>query len=496
MATGTDTAANKLRRDSIGLALLTFMVISAAAPLTGIAGAMPIAMLLGNGAGIPGTFIIMTVIMLVWAFGFVALARRVSNAGAFYAYSSRALGGRVGGAVALIAVLSYNCMMVGLLGLFGGIAAGVFGGFGLTLPWWAWSLLAALLIGILGYRQVELSARVLMVLVALEYAIALIISFAILEAGGAGSLTYNLLDPALLTSGGLAASILFTFGSFIGIEATAIYAEEVRDAERTVPRATYASVVLIGLFYVVTTWLMVVGTGVDKLVPTIGALQDPTSYYFILASQYAGDTVSTIAGILLVTSIFASATAMHNFIARYLYVGGREGILPAALGVTHAVHKSPHAGSLAQTVVALAVVILFAVLGLDPILNLFTWIAQISVLGVLTMMAVTSSAVIAYFRREPDGASALQTLVAPLASGLVMAALALYVLFAFGPSTSTTPPLSIVFPALVPAFGIIGYLVAARLAAADPRRFAALGANQWATTDAVAAPGSGAAQSA
>ena len=47
------TPTNQLRRNSLGLIAVTFMVISAAAPLTGVAGAMPLAFLLGNGTGIP-----------------------------------------------------------------------------------------------------------------------------------------------------------------------------------------------------------------------------------------------------------------------------------------------------------------------------------------------------------------------------------------------------------------------------------------------------------
>ena len=61
----------------------------------------------------------------------------------------------------------------------------MFSQFGLMLDWWVWSLIAILLVGILGYRQVDLSAKVLIVLVALEYLIVLIVDFAILGAGGA-----------------------------------------------------------------------------------------------------------------------------------------------------------------------------------------------------------------------------------------------------------------------------------------------------------------------
>ncbi len=466
---------NSLRRNSIGLGLLVFMVISAAAPLTGIAGAIPIAMLFGNGAGVPGTFILISVVIFIWAVGFVALTRRIRNAGAFYAYSARALGGRAGGAVALIAVLAYNAMMFGLLGLLGGIAQGVFGQFGVNLPWWAWSLIAIAVVGVLGYKEADLSAKVLMVLVALEALIAIVIAVAVISKGGAGDLTYNILDPDLIFSGAFGAAILFTCGSFIGIEATAIYSEEVRDADRNVPRATFAAILLIGLFYTFTTWTMVVATGVDELVPAIAALPDPTGYLFGVAEQYAGGAIAMALGVLLVTSIFASVQAMHNFIARYLYVTGREGLLPGFMGVTHENHQSPHVGSVVQTIMAVVVVAFFATMGLDPVLNLFTWVAQVSVLGVLTMMAITSFAVIAWFRRQPEGGSTLRTLVAPFVSGLMMTSMAVYVLISFGPSTNTVPPLSWILPGLVPAFGIAGWLIASRLRSKDPARFNQMG---------------------
>ena len=58
-------------------------------------------------------------------------------------------------------------MQFGLIGLLGGVSAGVFGQFGINLPWYVWSLIAIALVGILGYRQVDLSAKVMIVLVLL-----------------------------------------------------------------------------------------------------------------------------------------------------------------------------------------------------------------------------------------------------------------------------------------------------------------------------------------
>ncbi len=475
-------AENKLRRNSLGLLAVTFMVISAAAPLTGVAGAVPVAFLLGNGTGVPATFLFMTLVMLAFAVGYVAMSRHVKNAGAFYAYAARGLGGTWAGATAFTALAAYNAMQFGLIGLFGGIASGVFAGFGINLAWYVWSLIAIALVGILGYRQVDLSAKVLGILVVLEYLIVLIVDFAILGSGGAadaGGLSVNIFDTTAIFSGSLTAAILFCLGSFIGFEATTIYAEEAKDPETTIPRATYLSVLMIGLFFVFTTWLMIAGVGASQLLPTLGGLEDPTAYFFILAESYVGPTTAMIAGILLVSSLFAALSAFHNYIARYTYVAGREGLLPASFGRTHDTHSSPHIGSVMQTLGAVIVLAIFAGLGLDPILNMFTWISQVGTLGVLGMMTVTSLAVIAYFRKNAQGENVLATLVLPAVSGLIMAALFVYIFMNFGDLTGTTGgALGWILPALIPVAAALGLIAALRLKKADPAAYAKMGENR------------------
>lgn len=479
MSEFTEIGPNRLRRNSLGLVAVTFMVISAAAPLTGVAGAMPLAFLLGNGTGIPLTFILLTLIMLAFAAGYVAMSRHVINAGAFYAYAARGLGGSWGGAVSVMALVAYNTMQFGLIGLLGGVSAGVFSQFGINLPWWAYSLIAIALVGILGYRQVDLSAKVMVILVGLEYLIVLIVDFAILGAGGAEGtgLAVNIFDFSALTSGSLTAAVLFCLGSFIGIEATTIYGEEARDPEKTIPRATYLSILMIGIFFVFTTWLMIAGTGADKLLETVGGLEDPTAHFFILAETYTNPTISMIAGLLLVSSLFAALSAFHNYIARYSYVAGRDGLLPEAFGRTHDAHQSPHIGSVVQTIGALIVLAIFAGLGLDPILNMFTWISQIGTLGVIGMMAITSLSVIAFFQKQ-GGGSPLSTLILPAIAGLIMAALFVYIFWNYGDLTGTTGgSLGWILPSLIPAGGVVGFLLAQRLKSSDPARFARMGMN-------------------
>ena len=51
------TQSTALREGAVGVVGILFFVLSAQAPLTGIAGALPLTVLLGNGAGAPGAYL-------------------------------------------------------------------------------------------------------------------------------------------------------------------------------------------------------------------------------------------------------------------------------------------------------------------------------------------------------------------------------------------------------------------------------------------------------
>jgi hypothetical protein len=448
------TPTNQLKKNTLGVAAITFMVVSAAAPLTGAGGGIPPSMLFGNGAGIAGSFLIVTLILLAFSVGYVAMSRHVKNAGAFYAFAAQGLGGRMGGAAAMVAILSYNAMQVGLMGLLGAVASGTFAQFGLDLPWYIWTYIAIALVAVLGYRQVDLSAKVLMWLVLAEFGIVLILLASILFTGGADGLNLQPFTWSQITSGVPSIAFLFCFAGFIGFEATTIYSEEAKDAPITVPKATYISVLSIGIFYTLTAWLMTMGIGVDKLLPTLTEMGDPSGFLFMLGETYVGATFTMIMGILFMTSIFAAVLAFHNAVAR---------------------HQSPHRGSVIQTIVAFAVVTLFLVNGLDPVLNLFVWMSQMGTLGILGLMALTSLSVLMFFMKDAMGESVLATKVLPLITGLVMGYLFIIIFRDFGALTGTEGNLGWMIPALVPLFALIGFALASMLAARDPARFKALG---------------------
>ena len=112
-----------LARDRVGIPSVLAFILASIAPMTVCAGVIPTAYAVTGLTGIPAAFLITAVILAVFATGYVAMTRHITNAGAFYAFVSRGLGRTVGVAAALVALLAYSFLQVGLYGAFGPTAA-------------------------------------------------------------------------------------------------------------------------------------------------------------------------------------------------------------------------------------------------------------------------------------------------------------------------------------------------------------------------------------
>ncbi len=479
----------KLRYGRLGAMAIAFFVISAAAPLTGMAGGAPFAMLLGNGPGVPFAYALVTLLMLVFAVGYVAMARHHTSAGAFYSYVARAMGGHAGGAAAWIALLGYNAMQIGLYGLWGIASAGFLdSAFGVSVPWWVMAYFAMALIALLGYRQIDLSLKVLAVLVAGEFLIVLLFDLMVLARGGSGGeggLSGSSFTWDSLSSGAPAIGLLFAAASFVGFEATTIYSEEAKEPRRTVPRATYIAVLTIGIFFMITSWLMVNAYGNDATLVSFLTSEDlngdPTNFLFAMATPYLGSfLVDKVMLFLFASSLFAALLAFHNAVARYAYALGREGLVPERLGRTHEVHLSPHMGSLSQTALAAVVVAIFAIRGMDPGLTLFTWLTQLGTLAIAYLMALSALSVIVFFQRNKGlDDNSWRTTIAPALAMLGLAGVAMYATSQFGFLIGDqTSILSWLLPSLIGVAVVVGVISASLLRSREPDAFAGMGRNR------------------
>lgn len=466
MNAGTSTTITAikggLRQGALGPLAITFFVVSAAGPLVAMAGGVPVTMLFGNGAGIPAMFLLATLILLTFSVGYTAMAKHVCNAGAFYAFAGIGLGKAAAGAAGMIALLAYNAMQVGLYGLFGAAAKGVVEPvIAVSLPWWCYSLVAMAMIAFAGYRQVDLSTKILGLLVVAEYLVVMLLDGGIIASGGDAGMTMRPFALDVVGSGAPITGLLLCFAAFIGFEATTIYSEEARDPGKTIPRATYLSVILIGLFYSLSTWALVNGIGIDKVMPLLTG-GDPTTVLFDQAAHYIGTGMVLPMQILFVTSIFASLLAFHNAVARYFFAMGREGLLPQGLGVAHTRFASPHRGSVTQSMVAAVLLGVLILGGADPVLVVFTLNSAIATLGIIVLMAMTSLATLFFFKRNPELNPGLFTTLCTLLALASLGAIAGLAVYHFDVLTGGSNAVDPVLPLLVLVAAIVGAVLAKR----------------------------------
>ena len=148
------TATTSLASDRLGLSSVVFFVMSGIAPLTVAAGVVPTAYAVTGLTAIPTAFLAVGVVLGLFSVGYVAMSRHVSNAGVFYAFIARGLGRPAGVGGALVAVVAYNLLQVGLYGAFGpGAASYAADTFGVHAPWWAWALGVWAIVTVLGVRR-------------------------------------------------------------------------------------------------------------------------------------------------------------------------------------------------------------------------------------------------------------------------------------------------------------------------------------------------------
>jgi amino acid transporter len=408
-----------LRPNALGVSGIVFFVIATVAPMGASISALPLALGIGNGAGTAGAFVVVGVVLLLFSVGYSAMASRVSSAGGFYVFIREGMGNRAGRAAGLVALVSYNAVQVAIWGTFG-----YFGNemikefFGVDVPWQVLVFGGIAAVAYLGWRDIDLSAKVLGLLMIAEVIAILALDAAVLISGGEDGITAEPFTPSTVLDGSPGIAFMIAIACFLGFEATAIYAEEARTPEKTIPRAAYISVLVMAGFYTLTSWCLVLAYGQDKAGPA--AAKDPAGFVFGATTEYLGGTAVDIMKVLFLTSTFATVLGFHNALGRYMYSLGRDGWMPGALGEVHEKHRSPHRAGAVQTVIAVVTVSVFALFGLDPYADMFTWLIAVGTLGLIALMTAASIAVVCYFRREASR-QWWRTLVAPSLAALSLA---------------------------------------------------------------------------
>ena len=113
----SDKNVYKLKGKAVGLIGVLFLAVTGAAPMSAMLGNVPFAAGYGIGTYTPAAFLLATIVLTVFSFGYAAMASRVSSVGGFYSFISQGLGREVGMSAGLTSFLCYSLFAASLTGL-------------------------------------------------------------------------------------------------------------------------------------------------------------------------------------------------------------------------------------------------------------------------------------------------------------------------------------------------------------------------------------------
>ncbi|MGE2712830.1 APC family permease [Mycolicibacterium litorale] len=451
---------------------VTFTVLAYNAPALAFMSFLPVMILLGNGVGTPVLFVGVGMLLLLVATGLMKMSNTLKRPGGFYAFTTAGLGKEVGLANGFTSIVAYFAATVANLVLsgiaFSDMVSGIFGG--PEILWPVGSALIFVLVAVLGYLNINLSAKMLLVLLGLELVLVATYCIAVFAQGGANGISFDTFEPANIFSGSLAVAVLFGVGLFGGFEATVIFRDEVKDPDRTIPRATYGVVALITVLYATASFALINAYGAETIMSVLGA--DVVSASGESIREYVGEPAYIAAVTLLFTSAVAGSLAGHNILSRYVFNLAADGILPEKLSATHPRHDSPYKASIVASSAALVLLIVLAVTMMDND-YLYGYLAGILSYGMLIMVAVVSLAIGVFLFRKVSGRK-----VHSAATFLAAAVLILVLVFAtlnFDLLSGMTGALGVVILVAIWLFILSGFALAVRLKQRRPDVYARIG---------------------
>ena len=157
-----------------------------------------------------------------------------------------------------------------ILAFFGSILQGELkANYGITFPWWAFTVVAIPVIAVLGFYGIRLSVRAIVLLGGLEFLIVLVLGLSGLISPGPGGFTFRAFDPSfnpghIATATGFVLAIVFSVQGLTGWESAVPLAEETASPRRNVPIATMASIVITGVMVVIVIWGQIIGWGLGR----------------------------------------------------------------------------------------------------------------------------------------------------------------------------------------------------------------------------------------
>lgn len=197
-----------------------------------------------------------------------------------------------------------------------------------------------------------------------------------------------------VTPSSLRLGLVLAIFSFAGFESATALGSEARNPLRTIPFAVLASAVFVGLFFVLSSYGLVIGF--DGYGETLDKSAAPLN---VLAGRGGVGFLKPLISLGAVISFFACTLACINAGARILFLMGRHGLFHAVVGGAHAANETPHVAISIAAILSFLPAAVLAAHGVAPF-DIYGWVGTIATYGFIVVYIIISIAAPVFLYRR------------------------------------------------------------------------------------------------
>ena len=356
---------------------------------------------------VPLAYLVGLVGMFFTAMSYASMSRAFPVAGSVYSYVGRGLHEAAGFLAGWLILLDY-ILVPALLYVFSTVALRPLFP---AVPDLVWLLSFVGFNAAVNLVGIRLTARVNFCMLGLQIAtLAIFVAaglIALYRGQGAGSLTLRpIYDPAVFSLATVVGATSIAVLSFLGFDAISTLAEESLGDRGSVARATIASLLVVGVLFMLQTWI---ATDLARGM----RFSSPETAFYEIAGRAGGTPLRLLTiGANILASGIANALAAQAAVSRILYAMARDGKLPAALARVHPRYQTPYVSTLVVAGISVVIGLIFTrrVDDLTRVVNF----------GALSGFLLLHVAVISHFVIRGGSRAWFPHLVSPLAGVAVI----------------------------------------------------------------------------
>ncbi|MCU0492600.1 MAG: amino acid permease [Chloroflexaceae bacterium] len=192
---------------------------------------------------------------------------------------------------------------------------------------------------------------------------------------------------------GINAGTALTLWAFIGLESATIPAEEVHDAERTIPRATFIGTTVTVIIYIITT------VAIMGIVPNASLATSSSPFADAAAIIFNGQWAAQLVAIVAMISAFGCLNGWILLQGRVPLAAAEDGLFPQRFARLHPRWNTPVFG---LVVSSLLITILMLMNYSQTLVEQFNFVILLATLTTLVPYAYAAAAEVFLFINERD----------------------------------------------------------------------------------------------